>query len=133
MADKPSTDVPIQPVERPILCNPYDVPTLHWHYDRTTGEAAKQAWRRPSRYWYKTKDDAAGQLKLELSEGQDDLVTVNRLRQDVTRWRESNFEGATPTTKELLRFWASPDRPRRLFFCQREAVETVVYLAEILQ
>lgn len=128
-----SPSVPIQPVETPILCSPYAPPALHWHYDRTTGEASKLASRRPSRYWYKTKDDAKGQLTLELSEGQDDLVMVNQIREDVARWRDSHYEGVTPVTRELLNFWASPDRPRRLFFCQREAVETVVYLAEILR
>lgn len=129
-------DIPIQAVEKPILCSPYEAPSVHWQYDRTTGEASKIAGRRPSRYWYKTKDiagDAAGQLTLELSEGQDDLHTVNQIREDVARWRASNFEGVTPVTRELLNFWASPDRPRRLFFCQLEAVQTVIYLAEILR
>jgi Restriction endonuclease len=125
--------LPIQPVEKPILCSPYEAPSVHWQYDRTTGEASKIAGRRPSRYWYKTKDDAAGQLALELSEGQDDLHMVNQIREDVARWRASNFEGVTPVTRELLNFWAAPDRPRRLFFCQLEAVQTVVYLAEILR
>lgn len=130
------TDIPIQPVEKPILCSPYEAPSVHWQYDRTTGEASKIAGRRPSRYWYKTKDgagDAAGQLTLELSEGQDDLHMVNQIREDVARWRTGNFEGVTPITRELLNFWASPDRPRRLFFCQLEAVQTVIYLAEILK
>ena len=126
-------EVPIQAVERPILCSPYSAPSVHWRYDRTTGEANKEAGRRPARYWYKTKDDAAGQLALELSEGQDDLLLVNQLREDVARWRESNYEGVTPVTRELLASWAATDRGRRLFFCQREAVETVVYLAEVLR
>lgn len=128
-----TSDIPIQPVEKPILCSPYEPPSVHWQYDRTTGEASKIAGRRPSRYWYKTKDDAKGQLTLELSEGQDDLHMVNQIREDVARWRASNYEGVTPVTRELLNFWASPDRPRRLFFCQMEAVQTVIYLAEILR
>ena len=128
-------DTPIQPVENPILCSPYEAPALHWKYDRTTGEATKTAARRPSRYWYKTKDDAKGQLTLGVGrdEDEDDLVMVNQIREDVARWRDSNFEGVTPITRELLRHWASPDRPRRLFFCQLEAVQTVIYLAEILE
>ncbi len=127
------SDRPVQPVERPILCNPYDAPSLHWQYDRATGEATKMAGRRPARYWYKTKEQAAGQQVLELEEGQDDLILVNQLREDVARWREGTYEGVTPITRELLRYWASPDRARRLFYCQREAVETVVYLAEVLR
>jgi type III restriction enzyme len=119
-------------VERPILCSPYEAPNLYWHYDRTSGAAEKIAGRRPSKYWYKTKDQARGQMALELVEGEDELIMVNQLREDVARWRDSGWEGATPLTKELLRYWSSPDRPRRLFFCQLEAVETVIYLREIL-
>jgi type III restriction enzyme len=58
---------------------------------------------------------------------------VNQIREDVARWRDSGFEGVTPITRELLRHWASPDRRRRLFFCQLEAAQTVIYLAEILR
>jgi len=129
----PQTDTPIQSVEKPILCSPYEPPSVHWLYDRTTGEASKIAGRRPSRYWYKTKEEAAGQLSLELSEGQDELHMVNQIREDVARWRASNFEGVRPVTRELLNFWAAPDRSRRLFFCQLEAVQTIIYLAEILR
>ncbi len=127
-----ATDIPIQPVENPILCSPYEAPGVHWQYDRATGEASKMAGRRPARYWYKTKDQAKGQLMLELAEGEDDLVTVNQLREDIARWRDSGWEGSTQITKELLRHWWSAERPRRLFFCQLEAAETVIYLAEIL-
>ncbi len=65
-------------------------------------------------------------------EERDDLPLVNALRSDVRRWRESDYEGATAVTNQLLRHWASPERARRLFFCQREAVETIIYLNEIL-
>src|SRR5665647_237643 len=122
-----SASVPVQAVERPILCSPYEMPKLYWEYSRETGQATKMAGRRPARYWYKLKDDAQGQLTLELAEGQDDLLLVNQLRADVTRWREGGYENTTPVTRELLRHWASDKRPRRLFFCQLEAVETIVY------
>ena len=36
-------------------------------------------------------------------------------------------------TRELLRHWEREDKERRLFFCQREAVETIIYIAEILK
>jgi type III restriction enzyme len=61
------------------------------------------------------------------------LPLVNALRDDLRRWRKANYEGATQATKTLLNHWAREDRPRRLFFCQREAVETIVYLLEILE
>ena len=66
-------------------------------------------------------------------EQRDDLPLVNALRDDVKRWRASNYRNATKVTRELLRHWTREDKERRLFFCQREAVETIIYIAEILQ
>lgn len=128
----PPRSLPIQPVATPILCSPYAEPSLHWQYDRETGESTKIAQRRPARYWYKIKQSAKGQGTLELQEGQDDLAYVNQIRDDVRRWRSSGWEGATPVTRELLQFWSNPERERRLFFCQLEAVETIIFLREIL-
>ena len=39
-------DIPIQPVEQPILCSPYEEPAEHWRYDTENGEAVKQPGRR---------------------------------------------------------------------------------------
>ena len=64
-------------------------------------------------------------------EQREDLPLINALRDDVRRWRASGYEGATQVTKELLRYWGRNDRPRRLFFCQLEAAETVIFLNEI--
>jgi type III restriction enzyme len=33
--------------------------------------------------------------------------------------------------RRLLSYWTSPDREKQLFFCQREAIETVVYITEV--
>ena len=64
-------------------------------------------------------------------EERDDLPLVNVLREDVRKWRESGYPGASNVTRDLLRHWARADRARRLFFCQVEAVETIIYLQEI--
>jgi len=126
-------DIPIQPVGQPILCNPYKAPDAHWIYDTQTGEAVKQPGRRDAGYWYKTHRTGSDQLQLFREEKWDDLPFVNVLRADVERWRDANYRSATPVTRELLRHWAREDLLRRLFFCQREAVETIIYLVEILQ
>ncbi len=111
--------LPIQPVERPILCPPYTEPVAYWEYDTDTGEARRVAGRRPAGYYFRTEAARTGQLSIGLpaEENRQELQVVNRLRDDVKRWRASNYEGATPVTKELLRFWWRDDRPRRLFFC----------------
>ena len=124
--------VPIQPVPTPILCNPYDEPDWHWLYDTETGAAKKTEGRRPASYWFRSERTSTGQVSLFAQEESDSLELVNALREDVRRWRASEWEGATPVTKQLLRHWTRADRARRLFFCQREAVETIIYLAEIL-
>jgi hypothetical protein len=123
----------IQPVDSPVICKPYYEPTHYWEYDRATGCAQKRAGRRPASYWYRDPgiDIRTGQLTLELEEERRDLVLVNKLRNDVKRWRSSNWEGATNVTKDLLRHWWRKDRARRFFFCQLEAAETIIFLNEI--
>jgi type III restriction enzyme len=60
---------------------------------------------------------------------------VNELRAKVGA-RRSLSEGqqarsVTPVTAALLRHWRDPVRGRRLFFCQIEAVETMIWLTEV--
>jgi len=129
MTDSPT----VQPVKEPIICRPYYEPTQYYEYNRKTGEPSKRPGRRPSSYWYKNPsvDTRHGTLTLELEEDRRDLILVNKLRTDVKRWREANYEGAENVTKDLLRHWWRKDRPRRLFFCQLEAAETIIFLNEI--
>ena len=126
------TQLPLQPVEEPIICSPYAEPDAHWYYDRATGVPAKEPGRRDASYWFKTERAGSGQLSLLAEEDQDDLPLVNDLRDDVRRWREAGWPSVSPTTRRLLRHWWREDRSRRLFFCQLEAVETIIYLRELL-
>lgn len=62
---------------------------------------------------------------------------VNGVRASVDAWRGNGYPGASKTTKRLLGFWFNEDHrmksgaPFRFFFCQREAVETFIYLTEV--
>jgi type III restriction enzyme len=127
--------IPIQPVEKPVICSPYVEPDYFWFYDKATGHATKSKGRRQAGYWYKTQQFGTQERTLfadaDPEENFDDLPLINLLREDVRRWREADYRGATNVTKELLRWWCSPNRSRRLFFCQCEAVETLIYLAEM--
>lgn len=133
--NKNQLEIPIQPVEQPILCSPYEEPNAHWVYDTQTGEAVKNPGRREAGYWFKTERTGSEQRQMQFiqEEERDDLPIVNALRADVKRWRETNYPNVTPVTRELLRHWASDNLKHRLFFCQREAVETIIYLVEILR
>ncbi|MYA61675.1 MAG: hypothetical protein F4X94_03770, partial [Dehalococcoidia bacterium] len=124
--------IPMQPVEKPILCSPYGEPPEYWLYDQQTGEASRAPGRRPAGHWFRTDRSISDQQgRLFAEENWEELPYVNRLREDVRRWRESNYRNATNVTRQLLRHWRREDKIRRLFFCQVEAVETVIYLAEI--
>ena len=130
MADA-QQEIPLQPVEKPIICFPYEEPKDHWLYDRRTGQPSRAGFRRQAGYWYKTDRTGSTQAELFVEEERDDLPLVNLLREDVRRWRDADYRGASNVTKELLRHWARADRASPLFFCQREAVETIIYLAEM--
>src|SRR2546427_8786150 len=60
-----------------------------------------------------------------------DNELVNRIREKVATWRKGGHAGVTGTTARLLSYWTAPDRDRKLFFCQIEALETAIYLAEV--
>lgn len=69
------------------------------------------------------------------------IAAVQSLRAEVKQWRETQYPGASDTTRQLLNHWF--ERPHRMqtpsgdefefryYFCQREAVETLIYLKEI--
>lgn len=60
-------------------------------------------------------------------------VLVNEIRKQVDQWRDlpPSQWGVTPETQRLLLHWRRNDRERKLFFCQCEAVETLIYLTEV--
>ena len=120
---------PTQAVDDPIINNAYEEPNAYWQY--LDGVPERMEVRRPARYYFKSKRVGSAQQTLFQDEHEEDLPLVNALRADVKRWRESGYRGSTAVTRELLQHWTREDRPRRLFFCQREAVETVIYLLEL--
>ena len=127
----PEDWTPTQAVDNPIINNPYEEPQSFWLY--RDGVPEQMPGRRPARYYFKNQRVGAATEEMELfrEENEEDLPLINALRIDVKRWRESGYRGAEEATKELLRWWMRVDRPRRLFYCQQEAVETIIYLLEL--
>jgi len=68
---------------------------------------------------------------------------VAKLRREVKTWRDSGYDGASSTSIALLNWWFKqnhylPSKDGTTFqfqyyFAQREAVETVIYLYEVVQ
>ena len=67
---------------------------------------------------------------------------VPTLRKEVQAWRNSGYDGATETSKSLLRWWFAEQHllPKadgtseefQYFFAQREALETIVFLYDVI-
>ncbi|HDO35407.1 MAG TPA: restriction endonuclease subunit R, partial [Nitrospirae bacterium] len=70
-----------------------------------------------------------------------DIIIAQNLRHYVSEWRDADYAGASDTTRELLHHWFERDHtvinsdgeliPFRYYFCQREALETFIYLKEV--
>ena len=58
---------------------------------------------------------------------------VNKIRERVTAWRDEGYLGVTKVTRTLLEHWKREERERRFFFCQIEALETLIYVTEVAE
>ncbi|OGQ06184.1 MAG: type III restriction endonuclease subunit R [Deltaproteobacteria bacterium RIFCSPLOWO2_01_44_7] len=68
---------------------------------------------------------------------------VAKLRKEVKKWRDSGYAGASATSSSLLNWWFKTDHPMpqndgttslfQYYFAQREAIETIIYLHEIVR
>jgi type III restriction enzyme len=133
-------------VDRVVICDAFREPEKH--YQLMTGGRSKLATgRRPSvRFLASAKDvkgGIAGVVGKEAGLFEDMLASseqhnefVNQLRNDVREWREAGYPGTAIVTRRLLEWWFERDDERRaigrrFFFCQQEAIETVIYLYEV--
>ena len=118
-------------VPEPIINGPFDKPV--WHWELREGEPpVKQAGRRAAGYWYRdprANRDTAGSSRGVWRE----MRLVNLIRDRVEQWREEGRPGISGTTTELFAWWERDGRKQRLFFAQREAVETLIFLNEARQ
>lgn len=96
-------------------------------------------WEEPDKHRVRAKKGFPPEVKTYRR--QSPISLVNPLRAAVKEWRELNYYGASDTTRELLSHWF--ERPHRIkgangdeiefryYFCQREAIETFIFLMEV--
>lgn len=115
-------------IDKLIINFPYEEPKQYWEYIRDTREFVLQEGRRPAGYVVasessKSFDDPGTFIEIKL---------VNTIRPRVKKWREDGYPGVTGITKRLLQHWQDPEerKDRRFFFCQLEAIETLIWLTE---
>ena len=136
--------------EKPILNSPYEYPARHWELD-AQGQPTKNIIerRRPAEFITpipkpKKRKTADYQQVLVFDEGKglssagqqyDPTPMINALRRRVDQWRtipNPTDWGVTPETARLLQHWRHhPFSGVRPFFCQIEAIETVIWLTEV--
>ena len=137
--------------KQPILNSPYEYPGSHWELD-TDRQPTNQVldFRRPVSFITpipkpkKRSGKGAGQKELILDEGKglstegqqyDPTSIINELRSYVARWRDlpnPDDWKVTPETARLLNHWRHHQfQDIRPFFCQVEAVETIIWLTEV--
>ncbi|WP_428485417.1 BPTD_3080 family restriction endonuclease [Rhodopila sp.] len=118
-------------VSTPILNGPFDEPEQHWLLQEGV-PPVQQPGRRSAGYYF--RDPGRGVQDGGGSRGVwREMPLVNLIRDRVREWRLAGRPGITGVTAELFLWWEREGRHPRLFFAQREAVETVVFLTEARQ
>src|SRR3990172_4834878 len=115
-------------ISRLIINSPYEEPSLYWIYERNKKTFVLKQGRRPAGYVIaaqnaKTHDDQGQFIEIPL---------VNQIRPRIKAWRETGYTGVTGITKRLLEHWYDSEERQdsRFFFCQLEAIETLIWLTE---
>ena len=115
-------------IDQLIINRPYEEPAEHWRYSRERRTFSRAGGRRPAGYLIasgdsRTFDDPGVFVEIPL---------VNQIRPRVKAWRDASYPGVTAITRRLLEHWTDSEdfENRRFFFCQIEAVETLMWLVE---
>jgi len=125
-------------IENPVINSPFEEPKRHFRFsvEGITNEILES--RRISAYFIPIaapkKKSKPAQLSFETEWTQDRVEEnkfINRVRERVKMWRQGGYLGVTKITSRLLEYWINPQRERKLFFCQIEALETFIYVTEV--
>jgi type III restriction enzyme len=133
-------------VDRVVICDAFREPERHYAL-LPGGRSRLVDGRRKSLRYRATarqvKGGAAGVIGKEASLFEDMFAAeeqlnefVNLLRDEVREWRQAGWPGTAIVTGKLLDWWFGRNEERtarhqRFFFCQQEAIETVIYLYEV--
>lgn len=114
-------------IDKLIINSAFREPNCHWRNDLNSQSFIREEGRRPAGYF------VAGQGSNQYNDiGQFiELPLVNMIRPRVKAWREAGYPGVTGVTKKLLEHWNDPSvRTYQFFFCQLDAIETIIWLVE---
>jgi type III restriction enzyme len=123
-------------IENPILNSPYIEPKRHFRFSEEgiTNEIIEE--RRKSAYFIPVprSKKKAGLQPLFKTEWTEDRIEenklINNIRERVSLWRAKGRPYTSRITSQLIDYWTRPEREKKLFFCQIEALETIIYIVE---
>lgn len=127
-------------LSNPIINGPYDPPQQHFELDRSGSPTGTLiVGRRPSESFIPIPVSQKGKrakaqavFDFDATGERRELNSlINDVRTEVGLWRARNYPGATAISRKLMTHWADVDRENRVLFCQREAAETAIFLAEV--
>lgn len=110
-----------------IICNPYEEPNKHWKYDHTMQEFKQVEGRRSAGFITHPDTDMQYDQQGQFVE----IKLAGTIRDKVKKWKKCGRPGISGITRMLLDHWQGENRREsRLFFCQLEAIETLIWLRE---
>ena len=124
-------------IENPIINSPFKEPISQFKFGDSGITNEVVSGRRPSSYFIPiaaAKKSKSGQQMFDTEWTRDRIEEnrfINNVRSKVRAWRDGGYLGVTPVTLKLLRYWNNPEREKKLFFCQIEALETIIYITEV--
>jgi type III restriction enzyme len=126
---------PNRVIDNPVINSPFAEPARHFAFDDAGITDDIAPGRRSSSYFVPiARPKKKGKQLVFDTEWTQDRIEENQFINDVRRrvgiWREGGYAGVTKTTLRLLEYWRDPERERKLFFCQIEALETLIYISE---
>ncbi|MEO7888676.1 MAG: DEAD/DEAH box helicase family protein [Vicinamibacterales bacterium] len=123
-------------IDNPILNSPFIEPSRHFRFDDQgiTNEIVEG--RRSSGYFIPIAQPKKRGKQLQFDtewtvDRYKESEFINNVRRRVGMWRQGGHVGVSAVTSRLLTYWSDPERAKPLFFCQIEAVETAIYIAEV--
>lgn len=122
-------------IENPVINSPFSEPSKYFRFDDEGITSEIVEGRRPSSYFLPIAQPRKRdkQTKFETEWTKDRIRPnefVNEVRAHVDAWRRGGRTGLTSTSRQLIEYWTDESREKKLFFCQIEALETLMYLTE---
>lgn len=98
----------------------------------------RSPFTRPESHLVKKGDSEWG---VEVGRRRSKTLLVNRIRAEVDEWRKAGYPKASNVSRRLLQYWFDEDHLNdhrafdigrfRYYYCQQEAIETLIYLREV--